>query len=603
MTLVSRFEEIVRRFPSNIALDFGDRTISYQELDSASEQVANFLLTELGPNAEPIAVLLSESSAYYAAILGILKAGKFYVPVDPSLPDDRNRHILIDSTTRLILTETSLMQSACLRELFVPRMYDIGEVLTSDTTPRQKPLVGADALCYLIYTSGSTGQPKGVAQTHQNIVHNCMMQTQIYGLRHNDRLTQVHSLSVMGAVRATYNALLNGAALCPFDLKAHGLAELRKWLATIKASILHMTSSSFRASITNMQTCQAVEDIRLLILGGEAATQHDFDVFRQRFSDDAIFCTGLGSTETCTVRMLLLNKQSRPITRNGDLPLGYAMPDIDVILVSDTGSSVPVGDVGEIVVHSRFVSPGYWNSTTRDLERLSDDHRFPMGDMGVYYADGCLAHLGRKDFQVKIRGYRIETREVEVAIGSHSDIVANAVRPWKNEIGQTQLACYFVSKAPDVIDGSNLKSYLATRVPSYMIPSLFHPLDALPMTPTGKINFAALPDPDFIRAQTDPSGFRGSVSSLDYREREIREVIADSLIAANVYMFARLDLRERFLSGADPVHTSQLEMDSLSLMEVCMEIEVRCEVSITPEEFVEFQTLEVLAKRMMELIR
>jgi amino acid adenylation domain-containing protein len=434
------------------------------------------------------------------AILGALKAAKFYVPLDPSLPFVRSRFILNDAQAESIITDSKHLSLASALVESPNRVLNIDEIehgRDTDPSAHAQP----DDLCWVIYTSGSTGRPKGVMQTHRNVLHFMMNYTNGLHICTEDRLTLLYSFSVNGGAHDIFAALFNGAALFPYDLKAEGFAGLRPWLIDEKITIYHSVPTVFRQFADSLVGGEDFPDMRIVRLGGEPVYRRDLNLFKQHFAKDCILVNRLGSSETGSLRMFFLDKETE-LTSNL-MPVGYAVSDNDVLLLDDAG--VQVDDEGEIAVRTRYVSPGYWNRPDLTAEAFSDDPTvargkiYRTGDLGRMLPDGCLLHLGRKDFFVKIRGYRVELEEIEMALLEYPGIKEAVVRAWNNNSGDERLAAYVVPMTAPGPNASEIRQFLADKLPEYMIPTTFTSLDALPLTDTLKVDRRALPEPKGLR--------------------------------------------------------------------------------------------------------
>lgn len=601
-SLPGAISQIAHQYPGNIAIEVTSKKMSYRSLDELSERVANYLIIKCGSQIQPIAILTQDPFAFNVAVLGTLKAGKFYVPLDINYPKDRINFILKSSGAKFLLCDSQTEMNAS--ESHSISIFLVDDILADKCEPQIKPEIFSHSPAYLIYTSGSTGKPKGVVQSHRNILHNSMMQTNAYGITSKDRFSQLFSPGVMGAVRATYNAFLNGATLCPFDVKAEGFSLLRDWIVQTKLTILHMPSSLFRGFVGSTRDKKIYSGIRLVILGGEAANNLDFELYKQHFPNECIFCTGLGSTETCTVRMLLLDKYSTPEFRHGNLPLGYEVHGAQIRLFDDYGEEVKQGEVGEICVSSRFLALGYWNDEKKTWDEFEDDpvipgnKRYLMGDLALCDSNGCLVHVGRKDFQVKIRGNRVEIKEVESAISSIAGILDVVVYPYKNIDGTNVLCACIVMEDKQVITESEIRRFLNQKIPNYMIPSVLGFLEVIPRTHTNKIDYQNLPSVDELISSYPSVGLNEGVN--DHKNRAIRALIADCLENSSVITFTRNNLRDDYVNGIKDIKIDSLNLDSLSIMEFCIDLELKTNISITPEELLVIESLNELCKRLME---
>jgi amino acid adenylation domain-containing protein len=501
-SIVQRFERQVDQFGRRTAVVDKQREYSYEELNRTANRIARAVASVTGPDATRVAIYLDKGGTYLAAIFGVLKAGHAYVPLDPSFPRDRNLFLVQDAAAPVVLTSGA--HAAALRELAPGsiRVIDIDELAASPADERNLGLeISPDALAYIIYTSGSTGKPKGVMQNHRNTLHGCMRRTNIQRITPDDRMTLFYSCSVMGAVYCIFGALLNGASLFPYDFREEGLSELATWLTNYRISIFHSVASVFRQFANGFDGQLEAAAVRLVIFGGERVFASDVASARRVFSPKVDFFTGLGSTETGTIRHFSIRPDTELSSRV--VPIGYPVEDVDIVLTAPDGRQLGEGEVGEINVHSRYLALGYWNNeeATRKAFGVVDAatglRSYRMGDLAELMPGGLLEHRGRKDFQVKIRGFRVEIGEVEAALGSHPAVREGAVKA--QEIGSDmQLVAYVVAREgadARAIHVRELREFLRGRLPSYMVPSIFVGLGALPRTPNGKVDSASLPLP------------------------------------------------------------------------------------------------------------
>jgi amino acid adenylation domain-containing protein len=500
-SITERFEKIARRFPDRTAVGSRLHRLTYRELNRAANKTAHAVLSTCGGDRGSVAVLMEHDAPVIGAILGALKAGKFYVPLDPSLPIARSKFILDEVQAESIITNTKHLPLAKTLVESPSRVLNIDNIENfpdTEAPARARP----DDLCWVIYTSGSTGRPKGVMQNHRNVLHFMMNYTNGLHICAEDRLTLLYSFSVNGGAHDIFAALFNGATLCPYDLKADGFAGLGQWLSDEKISIYHSVPTVFRQFAESLTGRENFPEIRIVRLGGEPIYRRDVIFFKKYFSNDCILVNRLGSSETGSLRMFFLDKETE--IRNNLVPVGYAVADNDVLLLDDSGAQA-AGDEGEIAVRTRYVSPGYWRRP--DLTAASffndpaDEHKkiYRTGDLGRLLPDGCLLHLGRKDFFVKIRGYRVELEEIEMTLLELPGIKECVVTALNNNSGDERLAAYVVPKTVPGPNVSEMRQFLKDRLPDYMIPTTFTLLDALPLTDTLKVDRKALPKPAGLR--------------------------------------------------------------------------------------------------------
>jgi amino acid adenylation domain-containing protein len=504
-SLSDRFEQQVNLYPERTAIENKGRAFSYCSLNSIANCIALALLQTRGKGQEPIALVLENGASIIAAILGVLKSGKIYVPLDSSLPRTRTEFILRDSQAELILTNNKNLSLA--RELTDGKiqLINVDELDSSLSIENLDLAISPGALAYVIYTSGSTGQPKGVVETHRNLLHNIMTNTNVLHISAEDRVSLLRSIGATGAARDAFTPLLNGAMLCPFPIKENGLGTLAGWLADEGITVFSSVITVFRHLVAILSGDERFDKLRLIYTGGEQVTTKDVELYQKHFSSDCLFVNRLGVSETGTVAYYFIDK--RTLLVEGTVPVGYAAEDTEILLLDEDGKEVGPDCVGEIAVRSQYLSPGYWRSpeVTQSVffpdPEGGDKRIYRTGDLGRKRPDGCLVHLGWKDFQVNIRGHRIDVAEVETALLNHPDVKEVAVVGREHWSGEIRLAAALVPVGNAVLPAVDLRKFLEIRLPDYMIPSAFMLLDALPLSPNGKVDRRALPSPDWSPLQ------------------------------------------------------------------------------------------------------
>jgi amino acid adenylation domain-containing protein len=490
-------------YPDRVAVSPGDRLLTYDELNQAANRLARKILDRQGIKNEPVAILLEHGADIIIAILAVWKAGKIYVPLDPTLPLARNKAILDATQAHLVVTR------APYRDYLGQTQKDlhwisIDELSSTVSAENVGAAIAPDHLAYILFTSGSTGQPKGVMQNHRNVLHQIKRETN--GLRFcaDDRLILLRSCSAIGGMRIVLCALLNGATVHPFNVTRAGHAELAELLARENITIYDSTPTTFRQFIADLPDEQRFPHLRLIRLSSEPVHQHDVELYKKYFSQGCIFTNSLGLTETGgSIRQNLIDQNTNVMSTT--VPVGYAVEDMDVVILDDDGHEVGPEEVGEIAVSSSYLSPGYWRNPDLTNEKFAVDSEdgnkrlYLTGDVGQMLSDGCLVHLGRKDFQVKVRGYKIDVAEVERAILDLPSVKAAVVVARADSSDEQCIVAYWIPAATPVPSVSSLRRALSNKLPEYMIPSCFVTLDALPTTPTGKVDRKALPVPDRVR--------------------------------------------------------------------------------------------------------
>jgi amino acid adenylation domain-containing protein len=503
-SIAARFEHQVHQYADRLAIKANHQELTYGALNHAANRVAHAILAQRGEGEEPVALLFAPGIFAICAILGVLKTGKFFVPLDPSFPPARLNSMLEDTQPRLIVTDTQHVALAC---HLCPQGCQVVNIEMCDAslaTVNPRLSLSADALAYVLYTSGSTGQPKGVVQHQRNVLYDIMNHTNILHLSADDRLTLLYSCSVIAGLRDIFSALLNGASLYPFDLKTEGVGRLAPWLFQHHITNYKSIPTVFRHFISTLAGEEHFPSLRLIQIGGESVYRRDIELYKQHFSPSCLFVHVLGATEVQNFAWYCIDKETH-IT-GYTVPLSVDMMEgTTVLLLDEAGQEIGVNRPGEIAVKSRYSALGYWRRP--DLTRAAflpdphgrDERIYRTGDLGLRHPDGCLDHIGRKDLQVKIRGNRVEITEIEGALVSLEGIKEAIVVAREDVPGQPRLIAYVVPAVPPGPTVSILRRLLAERVPDYMLPAAFVTLDALPLMPNGKVDRRAVPLPDRAR--------------------------------------------------------------------------------------------------------
>jgi amino acid adenylation domain-containing protein len=511
----ARFEQQVCQYPEQIAVKTERRELTYTELNQVANHIARAILARRGPGAEPVVLLLGNDILMIAAMLGVLKTGKFYIPLDPHYLLPRIAYILEDSQAPLIVTDAKHLPLAQQVAQAQYQLLNLDEVSPSpkkdwERGPGGEGLlnspVSPDDIAYIIYTSGSTGQPKGIVHTHRNLLHNTSNYTNNWHICQHDRLTLLHSCSFSSGVVDIFCALFNGARLYPWDFKAQGVTHLADWLSQEEITIFSWAPSPFRHFINTLTGGPTFPQLRLVALGSEPLLKKDVESYQKHFSSTCILVNRLGATEVNNICLYFIDKESQ--LEDERVPAGYLVEGKELLLLDEKGNQVGLNCLGEIAVRSRYISPGYWQKPELTAKVFlpdpegGDKRIYLTGDLGLLHPDGCLEYFGRKDFQVKIRGHRIEVSEIETTLLKHEAIKEAAVVASPDASGEMRLIAYIVLHEKQAASASSLYHFLKERLPEYMLPASFVSLDSLPLSPNGKLDRLALTSYD--QGQTLP---------------------------------------------------------------------------------------------------
>ncbi|QXU43268.1 non-ribosomal peptide synthetase [Pedobacter sp. D749] len=496
-TLHSVFEERVLAGGSSVALSYQGASLSYSELSFRSNQLARYLRDVQGVTANDlIGILLSPGLDMVVSVLGILKAGGGYVPLDPSYPEDRIGFMVKDSSVKAVLTTGSF--SVLLGSCSGPTVLLVDEVFSGQGSYSGASLADlnnpADT-AYVIYTSGSTGTPKGVSVSHSNVMNLLFHDDFEYEFSSSDVWVLAHSLCFDFSVWELFGSLLNGGRLVVISRDtARNTMAFADMLETERVSVLNQTPSMFSNLLTEILERDHIRlGLRYVIFGGEALKPGMLQLWHKRYPDVRLV-NMYGITET-TVHVTIKEIGESEITC-GQSNIGVPFKSHYICLVDDLLCPVPDGSVGEIIVGGASVSGGYLNRESLSGERFislpgrPSERFYRSGDLAVRMPNGEYVYMGRKDMQVKIRGYRIETGEIESVLMGHSSVRSAAVLARTDASGIASLCAYY--SVTEALDSSEVRNYLRMHLPDYMLPSVYIKVDSIPYTSNGKADYDQL---------------------------------------------------------------------------------------------------------------
>jgi len=497
LPLTDAFARQVAHSPEGLAFWTPDRQLTYSGLDAAAAGVAAALPAYDRAAPHRIGLLCGHGAAGLIALLGVLKSGHAVVPLDVSHPAARLHEVLADAEASAVLTDAAHEPLARAAAGDARLVVNVDETTPAAPASAPRP-IPADALAALLYTSGSTGRPKGVMHTHGTLAGLFAGSARLTGLGPEDHVALLNSCATMTGQIDLFGALLNGATVCPYDLREQGLAGLADWLAANRITYLTLVPSVWRHFARQLPAGQQFPDLRRLRLVGETVTARDFAHFRAHLCAGATFVVTYGSTERPAMCRLVLDHGSELA---GDLvPVGYTAEDLEVVVADADLRPLPAGEVGQIVARGAHLSPGYWHDSAETARVFPPDPAAPQrrlyltGDVGMLREDGCLVHLGRRDRQVKVHGNRVELAEIEAALLCLPQ-VQEGVALARDADGDCRLAAYVVPAADAAYEPEDVRRALRGRLPGVMVPTDVIMLEALPRLAGGKVDRAALPAP------------------------------------------------------------------------------------------------------------
>ncbi|MGI4727007.1 MAG: amino acid adenylation domain-containing protein, partial [Janthinobacterium lividum] len=490
-TLADLFRQSAEKYPIKTALVFGDESVTYQQLDRWTDAIAADLALNGIKKGDKVGIWHKRGLELHAAILGVVKAGAAYIPVDREIPAERVETIFTEVEASAYISEDLLnlnfpmlsvrLQPSATEKIIVPEGPD------------------PDNLAYVLYTSGSTGKPKGIPIGHRQICHLVRSEQSVLEIRETDRVYQGFSVSFDMWCEETWVSYFVGATLWVADnTTSKAIDELSDVLNREKITVLHAVPSLLAVMDDEIST------LRLVNAGGEACTTQ---VLNRWSTKNRIFYNSYGPTETTVSATFAALKPGDAIT------IGDPLPNYNLAVVDEKLNPLPFGERGELVISGPGVAQGYMKLPqlteekfvlkTASLADLPGDRIYRTGDAALIKEDGSIEFLGRFDDQIKLRGYRIELGEIETKLAGLQDISAAAVAVKKDASEQEQLVGYVVTDGEIELEENLLRLELAKVLPSYMVPATIVQLTEMPRMPSGKVNRKALPTPESLLQNTN----------------------------------------------------------------------------------------------------
>ena len=512
-TLTNALDYCFKQFGSSIAIIASGCKLTYAELDKLTSDIALELRSRCGGQSlksQPVAILIPRSVEFYVAQIAVLRAGGFFLPIDPLQPTGRIEFLLSDSQASLLLVRETdsftVPESAAVQfPIDVERWKEGGRVCSG------RPAVDLDAascgyevddkhLAYMIYTSGSTGQPKGVPIAHRAIWNLCHWWSEKFGISHGDRTLQMMSIGFDASLEEIFPTLATGGTLVPISSEAlSSMEQFLDFIARLQVNHLHVPSAfwhTLSASLGMRESLKLPACVRTVVLGGEKVDPSQVELWFSKIGTEVRLINAYGPTETAVAA-------SYGVLRPGEKPtIGKPIPGVSFCVVGKDGQLVKPGQPGELYIGGVGVAGKYWRREQLSTEKFVDS---PLEDGQPYYRTGDLVRLGgpgnyefigRIDDQIKLRGYRVEPGEIANCLGAHPQVSQAHVAARKlSDAGALQLVGYVVAKPDEEPCESELRVFLSDQLPAYMVPVRIVSMESFPQTVGGKLDLERFPNP------------------------------------------------------------------------------------------------------------
>ncbi|MED3685585.1 amino acid adenylation domain-containing protein [Bacillus thuringiensis] len=499
----------VDRQSNRIAIVTGTESLTYRQLNMSSNQVAQHLLEKGIKRGDKVAIFLDRSMNSIVSMLGILKAGAAYIPIDVKYPEDRINYIVRDSEACRIITSNKFKSHLNVSDYQVSIIEDIYRTTINDDV---KILNKPNDLAYVIYTSGSTGKPKGTLLTHKGVLNLVEWRNEVFQISPNDKVTQFYSHSFDSSVSEIFSTLLNGAELYVLsDEQRYSTVAYAQAIQEIQATISDLPTVFFNelsTSLTKLDS-EKIRSLRFIIMGGEAASTNAIRSWQNTFKNQVQLVNEYGPTEaTVSTMYYFIPALEGDNNLLGSIPIGIPISNTKVHILNSYMQHCPVGSMGELYIESLGLAQGYWKQEEKTKQAFisnpfSEDNSkrlYRTGDLARWLPNGNIEFMGRKDKQVKIRGHRIELGEIEDAMLQLEGISQAVVT--QTEDGML-LQAYYKTVDGIGIEKNKLASHLSNVLPEYMVPKYYSHVLEIPITANGKIDFEKLPKIEFGHEQKD----------------------------------------------------------------------------------------------------
>ncbi|MBO1051472.1 MAG: amino acid adenylation domain-containing protein [Dolichospermum sp. DET73] len=576
-------EEQVDKNPDAVALVFDHQKLTYGELNTQANQLAHYL-KNLGVKPDTlVGICIERSFEMIVGLLAILKAGGAYVSLDPAYPAERLSDIVNDAQLPILVTMQQWATIAADHNLSIVCLDTEKTVIATQSQENPDQAVAATNLAYVIYTSGSTGKPKGVLIEHNSLVNFTQTAIAAYQIIPTDRVLQFASISFDTAAEEIYPCLSIGATLVlRTEEMLHSMSAFVQQSQNWGLTVWDLPTAYWHLLVNELANgnLSLPETLRLVIIGGERALPEKVATWHKWVGNYPKLVNSYGPTETTVIATL--SPLSDNVLNHQEIPIGKPISNVQVYVLDKYLQPVPIGVPGELHIGGAGVARGYLHLPELTAEKFiknpfvnkEESRLYKTGDLVRYQPDGNLEYLGRIDSQVKIRGFRIELGEIETILNQHSQVNQAVVIAREDIPGNKRLVAYIIGNQAQV-QLEQIRQFLKQKLPPYMIPAAFVPLDQLPMTPNGKVDHRALPIPD----TADTNLAAGFVAPQTPIEEKLVAIWAEVLRQPNI-----------------SIHDNFFELGGDSIISIQMISRAnQAGLQLTPKQLFQYQTIAELA--------
>ncbi|PZO88509.1 MAG: hypothetical protein DI626_01615, partial [Micavibrio aeruginosavorus] len=573
------FEDQALKTPERIALQFEEKSITYAELDARANKLANYLMSKGVTAGTLVGVYMDRSLELVVALLGILKCGAAYAPIDPSYPEDRRAYILEASAAPVLVTQEHLLETAPAGNCTTICLDTDWDKISENSSQKLDIEYNPDDLICVLFTSGSTGKPKGVMCVHRGMTNRILWMQDAYGLKEDDVVLQKTPIGFDVSGWEFFWPLITGAKLVMAKPEGHKDPNyLIEVINNQAVTTLHFVPPMLQAFIST-EGFEGCQSIRRIICSGDILHMET-----QRKVFEYLGCEVHNLYGPTEASIDVTAWQCTPDYKGASIPIGKPIANTQMYVLDGKMMPMPIGVPGELYIGGVQLARGYLNRPDLTDERFvlspfdttQSSRLYKTGDLARYLSDGNIEFLGRLDFQVKIRGVRIELGEIEAALDMHPDIKECVVVAREDTPGKKYLIAYIVTKSEAPLASKELREYLGKGLSEAMIPAHFVNLDTMPLSPNGKIDRQKLPAPEHDRTQ--------SAAQYVAPRNDIEEKLAK--IWAEVLRLDKVGVNDNFF-----------EIGGDSILSISIVSKARSEnIKITVKNIFQYQTIADLSK-------